>query len=72
LTEEAAKCLMTRGTVRTDEERWAFRRDLRLRSTTIYRFSHDVSMNFLTGISCHLLLIKANDAPIFGGPDDVV
>jgi hypothetical protein len=72
LTQDAAKCLMTRGTTRVDEEKWTFRRDLRLRSPSFYRFDHQTSMKFLEDIKCHNLLIKANDAPVFGGPDDVV
>lgn len=72
LTEDAAKCLMTRGTIRVDEEKWSFRRDLRVRSPTIYRFSHELSMNFLTNIQCHLLIVKAKSAPTFGGPEPVI
>jgi len=63
---------MTRGTVRVDEDRWAFRRDLRMRCPTFHRFDHTTSINFLSDITCHNLLIKAKSAPTFGGTGEVV
>jgi len=72
LTEDGARCLMARGTVRVDEDKWTFRRDLRLRSPTMFRFRHDQSLHFLSTIQCHMLLVKAKDSPTYGGPTEVV
>ncbi|ODM88353.1 putative serine hydrolase, partial [Orchesella cincta] len=65
LTEEAAKTLLVRGCRRVSEDRWVFSRDLRLRSPSIQRISHEQAFALLSNIKCHNLLIKASKAPFF-------
>lgn len=59
----AAKSLMPRGTIKVGENKVSFRADARLQVTPLYQFSHAVALNILKGMRCHLLIIRAKDAP---------
>jgi len=65
LTAEAAQTLMIRGAKKTPDSKWYFTRDLRLRSPSILRFSHEQCFTILKQIRSNTLVIKATDAPWF-------
>jgi len=72
LTRESVELLLARATVRVDADKWSFRHDPRVRCASIYTLSHKQSVNFVRGLTCHLLILKADKGPTLWGPPDLI
>lgn len=70
ITEEAAKVLLKRGSVKYPNGLYAFNYDPKLKTPNILGMTFDQQKEFANRLNCELMIIKASDGPYYEKKED--
>lgn len=70
ITEEAAKTLLKRGSVKHENNLYSFNYDLRLKTANLLGMTFDQQKEYANRLSCELMIIKASNGPFYEKKED--
>lgn len=70
ISEEAAKILLKRGSVKHSNGLYSFNYDPRLKTANILGMTFDQQKEFAKRLNCELMLIKASNGPLYEKEED--